>query len=120
MDSVGAIVGMEGGCIKRIYREKNHGITKQTIKYFDDHRIKIGIIVCVEGTQDDTGDYWTTFSDEDGNKIVCSGFAWGYYGEGPSGLHKTLGKLCLDLYPYYDDYSLLKIANFGKSFKIMR
>ena len=102
------------------YKERNHGITRESIKYLARHINSIGMIICVEGRRYDTEeegdkgrqeDYWTTFSDKDGNKIVCSGFAWGYYGEGPSGLQKTLLAL-------HWDYSSLDVANFPDSFKI--
>lgn len=98
---------------RKEYKERNHGITKESIKYLARHINLIGMIVCVEGKRPEKTqeDYWTTFTDKDGNKIVCSGFAWGYYGEGPSGLQKTLSALGWD-------YSTLDVANFPDSFKI--
>ena len=95
------------------YKEKNHGITEKSITYLNICKERLGEIICAEGiwTEDDAPDYWTTFSDKDGNKIVCSGFSWGYYGEGPSGLQRVLEDFGFD-------FSVLDIANFGRLWRI--
>ncbi len=91
---------------KKEYLEPPHGVIEKSIKFLEINKKKIGEIVSVEGKKEGT-DYWTIFKDAEGNKIVTSGFSWGYYGEGPSGLYITLTNLGFTVTPD-------EIANYNK------
>jgi len=78
-----------------VYKEKNHGITRESTEFFKRHISRIGMVQRVEGKKEGE-DYWVTFSDTEGNKIIVSGFSWGYYGEGPRALYDILQELGLD------------------------
>lgn len=74
----------------KAYRESNDGVTDRSVQFLKDRIGLIGPIVQARGYKDGSLDYWTEFSDKEGNKIVVSGFAWGYGGTGPHGLLQAL------------------------------
>ena len=79
--------------MSKVYVEKEaYGITAQSMEFVKEHLHLIGEVVRISGRLrgnkfDLPGrEQWVVFSDKEGNKIVVSGFSWGYAGEGPHGL----------------------------------
>lgn len=82
---------------------KAYGITQKSTKFVKEQLPRLGSIVQIEcllagDTHLDLGDeQWVAFIDEKGDRIVVSGFSWGYAGEGPHGLLKMAQELGFDL-----------------------
>ena len=78
------------------YVEKEaYGITEESLKFLDQHLYQIGQVKRIEGflagnTVSEPGnEQWVAFEGILGDRIVVSGFSWGYRGEGPYGLQRA-------------------------------
>ncbi len=93
-----------------------YGVTQQSTQFVKGHLSKLGSIIQIEcflagNTSQEFGkEQWVAFIDGNKDRIVVSGFSWGYIGEGPRGLFKMaqeLGfNLDMELIAYYpqDEY----------------
>lgn len=70
-------------------RPLSGGITQASKEHFLGHRDSLGPIVRVHlvYVTEPSWEYLTYLEDDKGRALVLDGFAWGYPGEGPRGLH---------------------------------
>lgn len=86
-------IGMndQGKVAKELYRESEHGVTRMSLEFARKMVRKTGRIVRVELlVAKMTDENWVRFESVYGDAIECSGFCWGYCGEGPRGLETIL------------------------------
>ncbi len=80
-----------------------YGVTQHSTKFVEQYLKKVGSIVQIEcllagNTHLEFGkEQWVAFVDENNDRIVVSGFSWGYGGEGPHGLFKMAQELGFNL-----------------------
>jgi len=86
------------------YAEKEaYGVTQKSTEFVEEYLQTVGSIVQIEcflagNTHTEFGkEQWVAFVDEKGDRIVVSGFSWGYSGEGPHGLLRMAQRLGFDL-----------------------
>jgi hypothetical protein len=91
--------GEEKILMPRIFQEPNYGVTERSLEWVRRYKSDLGPLFrirCfihphrVAGLE---GDQWVEFEDQAGNKIIATGFGWGYQGTGPAGLAKILREL---------------------------
>lgn len=77
----------------RIFLESNHGVTEKSLNYVHLHAPQLGGLLRVRCYIAGKDEQWVEFEGQRGDKIVASGFGWGYPGTAPAGLAKILREL---------------------------
>lgn len=79
--------------MSRTFQEPNYGVTERSLDWVRRYKRDLGPLFRIHCFIHGKEDQWVEFEDRAGNKIIATGFGWGYPGTGPAGLAKILREL---------------------------